>query len=86
MGSGSVKDAAQEALTSLVINAAMQSGLNWDEAIAAFGRGAKALAKVSAMFNDGNVEHSVTLAGRAFHEGLASDVVIDIGTVAGLKN
>lgn len=79
MATNKNKDGLMVALTAAVIDAALKSGLNWEEAVAAFGRSAKALAQISAMMSDGDLDKSVTAAGRAFHEGLASDVVVDVG-------
>lgn len=69
-----------ELLSALVVDAALKSGLTWDESLVAFGMSAKKLATISAMIGDGDTDGSCRIAGRSFHEGLAHEVVVDVGT------
>jgi hypothetical protein len=69
-----------ELLSALMVDAALKSGLTWDESLVAFGMSAKKLATISALIGDGDTEGSCRIAGRLFHEGLAHDVVVDIGS------
>lgn len=55
---------------------AMASGLTWDEAVAAFGLAAKAMAIVAVQAGDGGSENREAYARRRFEEAFAQNVSV----------
>jgi hypothetical protein len=58
--------------------AAMQSGLSWDEAVAAFGICAKMLASNASQRGDGTPASCTDHAQKRFQEGLGLDVQVHV--------
>lgn len=69
-------------VASKLVQQAMESGLNWDEAVAAFGLAAKASAQAAASAADGTGEDCVEFARRRLEEAFNQDVRV-IVTEAG---
>ena len=65
----------------MLVRQAMNSGLAWDDAVAAFGLAAKAAAQAAASAGDGNSAECVDQAKMRFEEAFAQDVrVVVVGT------
>lgn len=65
---------AMGSLASKVIQAAMASGLSWDESVAALGLASKALADGAAKDGDGTITDCHAHAQKRFAEGFAQPV------------
>ncbi|SEI14582.1 hypothetical protein [Paraburkholderia hospita] len=64
----------------MLVRQAMNSGLAWDEAVAAFGLAAKAAAQAAASAGDGSAAECVDQARMRFEEAFAQDVrVVVVG-------
>ncbi|WP_157131266.1 hypothetical protein [Burkholderia pseudomallei] len=59
-----------------LVQQAMNSGLTWDEAVAAFGLAAKATAAVAAQAGDGSAENCEAHARKRFEESFAQNVTV----------
>lgn len=59
-----------------LVQQAMNSGLGWDEAVAAFGLAAKATAAVAAQAGDGSAENCEAHARKRFEESFAQNVTV----------
>ncbi|MGZ0002932.1 hypothetical protein [Burkholderia gladioli] len=59
-----------------LVQQAMNSGLAWDEAVAAFGLAAKATAAVAAQAGDGAAESCEAHARKRFEESFAQSVTV----------
>jgi hypothetical protein len=61
-----------------LVQQAIENGLNWDEAVAAFGLAAKASAQAAASAADGSDEDCVEFARRRLEEAFNQDVRVTV--------
>lgn len=60
-----------------LITSACESGLKWDEAVAAFGLASRGLVLSASAYGDGTVDDCIVHAQKRFNEGIGQAVTVN---------